>query len=131
MDNDHGSSNNSNSNSNNHSHNRGRGGGGGGRGRGSSADFPSSSARSLRRREVTLSKVSIYIVFVFVFCHSVRLVPNLYELYATYIKEVRRGGEGRAMYYNQVDPCGQPGLPNQYLAPPQRRTNGYATSGNK
>ena len=52
-------------------------------------ESPSSSARSLRRREVTLSKVSIYIVFVFVFCHSVRLVPNLYELYATYIKEVR------------------------------------------
>ncbi len=55
---------------------------------GGNSSSSSSKAGSLRKREVALSKVSIYIVFVFVFCHSVRLIPNLYELYATYIKPV-------------------------------------------
>eukprot|EP00095_Tigriopus_kingsejongensis_P007902 snap_masked-scaffold132_size323655-processed-gene-1.0 protein:Tk07902 transcript:snap_masked-scaffold132_size323655-processed-gene-1.0-mRNA-1 annotation:"solute carrier family 12 member 9" len=41
-------------------------------------------ATSLRKREVTLSKVSIYIVFVFLFCHSVRIIPNTFELISTY-----------------------------------------------
>ena len=41
-------------------------------------------ATTLRKREVTLSKISIYIVFVFLFCHSVRIVPNGFELAQTY-----------------------------------------------
>ena len=58
------------------------------------ADPPSSSpndggkfenkATSLRKREVVLSKISCYIVFVFLFCHSVRIVPNIYEMVTTY-----------------------------------------------
>ena len=43
-------------------------------------------ATSLRKREVILSKISIYIVFVFLFCHSVRIVPNIYEMICTYTK---------------------------------------------
>merc|ERR1719499_739678 len=43
-------------------------------------------ASSLRRREVILSRISIYIAFVFLFCHSVRVVPNAYELVTTYTK---------------------------------------------
>ena len=43
-------------------------------------------ATSLRKREVTLSKISIYITFVFLFCHSVRIIPNGYELIYTYTR---------------------------------------------
>ena len=49
----------------------------------SCSKLPSSStnkATSLRRREVVLSRISIYIVFVFLFCHSIRIIPNLYEM---------------------------------------------------
>ena len=41
-------------------------------------------ATSLRKREVVLSKISCYIVFVFLFCHSVRIIPNIYEMVTTY-----------------------------------------------
>jgi len=44
-------------------------------------------ATSLRKREVILSKISIYIVFVFLFCHSLRIIPNMYEMIQTYTKE--------------------------------------------
>jgi len=37
-----------------------------------------------RRREVLLSKISLYIVYMFVCCHSVRLIPTVYELDWTY-----------------------------------------------
>lgn len=50
------------------------------------AGAPNNKATSLRKREVTLSKVSIYIVFVFLFCHSVRIIPNTYEMVFTYIQ---------------------------------------------
>ena len=43
-------------------------------------------ATSLRKREVILSKISIYIVFVFLFCHSLRIIPNMYEMIQTYTK---------------------------------------------
>jgi hypothetical protein len=43
-------------------------------------------ATSLRKREVILSRISIYIVFVFLFCHSVRIIPNAYEMISTYTK---------------------------------------------
>ena len=33
-----------------------------------------------------LSKISIYIVFVFLFCHSLRIIPNMYEMIQTYTK---------------------------------------------
>lgn len=51
------------------------------------AGAPNNKATSLRKREVTLSKVSIYIVFVFLFCHSVRIIPNTYEMVFTYIQD--------------------------------------------
>ena len=47
-------------------------------------------ATSLRKREVILSRISIYIVFVFLFCHSVRIVPNIYEMICTYTKVSHR-----------------------------------------
>ena len=37
-----------------------------------------------RRRELALAKVSLYIVFVMLLCHSVRLIPNTYEMIQTY-----------------------------------------------
>ena len=43
-------------------------------------------ATSLRKREVVLSRISFYIVFVFLFCHSLRIVPNLYEMIHTQVK---------------------------------------------
>ena len=43
-------------------------------------------ATSLRKREVILSRISIYIVFVFLFCHSLRIIPNVYEMICTYTK---------------------------------------------
>eukprot|EP00095_Tigriopus_kingsejongensis_P005175 maker-scaffold237_size242172-snap-gene-1.31 protein:Tk05175 transcript:maker-scaffold237_size242172-snap-gene-1.31-mRNA-1 annotation:"fmrfamide receptor" len=46
-----------------------------------------SSANTPRRREVQLSKISIYIVFMFVICHSVRLIPNTYEMAYTYSQD--------------------------------------------
>lgn len=36
-----------------------------------------------RKREVLLSRISIYIVFMFVICHSVRLIPNTFEMIFT------------------------------------------------
>ena len=50
------------------------------------AQLTKNKATSLRKREVILSKISIYIVFVFLFCHSVRIVPNIYEMICTYTK---------------------------------------------
>ena len=47
-------------------------------------------ATMLRRREVALARISIYIVFVFLLCHSVRIVPNTYEMITTYT-EVKPG----------------------------------------
>ena len=38
----------------------------------------------LRRREVVLAKISLYMVFVLLLCHSVKIFPNLYEMYLTY-----------------------------------------------
>ena len=37
-------------------------------------------ALNQRRREITLAKVSLAIVFVFILCHSVKWIPNIYEL---------------------------------------------------
>ena len=39
----------------------------------------------LRRREVVLAKISLYMVFVFLICHSVKIVPNVYEMVQTYL----------------------------------------------
>ncbi len=47
---------------------------------------PLNKATSLRKREVILSRISIYIVFVFLFCHSLRIIPNVYEMICTYTK---------------------------------------------
>ncbi len=43
-------------------------------------------ATSLRRREVTLARISLYIVFVFFICHTVRLLPNTFEMIQTYME---------------------------------------------
>ena len=39
---------------------------------------------SVRRREVVLARISLSIVFVFLVCHSVKLIPNAYEMVQTY-----------------------------------------------
>ena len=42
----------------------------------------------LRKKEVVLAKISLYMVFVFLICHSVKIVPNIFEMVQTYY-EVR------------------------------------------
>ena len=44
----------------------------------------SSNGISIRKREVVLAKISLYIVFVMLICHTVRLIPNTYEMVETY-----------------------------------------------
>merc|ERR1712062_299249 len=39
----------------------------------------------LRKREVTISMINIYIVIIMVSCHSVRIIPNLYEIYSFFL----------------------------------------------
>ena len=46
----------------------------------------SGNAGDLRRREVVLAKISLYMVFVFLICHSVKIVPNIYEMVQTYLE---------------------------------------------
>ena len=58
----------------------------------SSSAVTSGNAGDLRRREVVLAKISLYMVFVFLICHSVKIVPNIYEMVQTYL-EVRRFSE--------------------------------------
>ena len=41
---------------------------------------PSGTNDSNRRKEIVLSKVSLAIVFVFIVCHSIKWIPNIYEL---------------------------------------------------
>ncbi len=53
-------------------------------------------ATNLRKREVVLSRISIYIVFVFLLCHSVRIIPNGYEMFTTYIKVSLRSRQNSA-----------------------------------
>ena len=53
-------------------------------------------ASSLRKREVTLSRISIYIAFVFLFCHSIRIIPNIYELITTYTQVGKKKAAARA-----------------------------------
>ena len=45
----------------------------------------------VRKREVLISKVSIYIVIIIVLCHSVRLIPTIWEISQTFLEadEVR------------------------------------------
>ena len=38
----------------------------------------------LRKKEVVLAKISLYMVFVFLICHSVKIVPNIFEMVQTY-----------------------------------------------
>ena len=40
-----------------------------------------------KKKDVLLAKISLVIVFVFVVCHSVRWVPNVYELYLVGVKD--------------------------------------------
>ena len=45
---------------------------------------------SARQREVALARVSIYIVVVFLICHTVRIIPNSFEMVQTFIHKVRK-----------------------------------------
>jgi hypothetical protein len=55
-------------------------------GGGTNNSIVSTNANSdLRRREVVLAKISLYMVFVFLICHSVKIVPNIYEMVQTYL----------------------------------------------
>ena len=36
--------------------------------------------KTMRKREVLLSRISLYIVIIIVSCHTVRIVPNVWEI---------------------------------------------------
>jgi hypothetical protein len=36
--------------------------------------------QKLRKKDVGMAKVSLVIVFIFIICHSVKWIPNIYEL---------------------------------------------------
>ena len=44
--------------------------------------------KTLRKREVQLSRISVYIVVVIVTCHTIRIVPNTWEISQTFIGEI-------------------------------------------
>jgi hypothetical protein len=39
----------------------------------------------MRDKEVAMAKVSLLIVIIFLICHSIRIVPNTYEMVQTYM----------------------------------------------
>ena len=39
--------------------------------------------KNVRRREVLLSRISVYIVVLMVSCHTVRIIPNIWEILQT------------------------------------------------
>jgi hypothetical protein len=39
--------------------------------------------KNVRKREVLLSRVSVYIVVLMVSCHTVRIIPNIWEIVQT------------------------------------------------
>ena len=41
----------------------------------------------IRKREVLVSKVSMYIVIIIVLCHSVRLIPTIWEISRTFLEK--------------------------------------------
>ena len=38
----------------------------------------------IRKREVVISRVSVYIVVILVSCHTVRIIPNIWEIAQTF-----------------------------------------------
>ena len=61
------------------------------------------SQRILRKREVTLSRINIYIVYIIVSCHTVRIIPNAWEI-------VHRWDHSLSLKYCEL-------LPQNYEAP--------------
>ena len=55
---------------------------------GNSSIVSGQASSDLRKKEVVLAKISLYMVFVFLICHSVKIVPNIFEMVQTYY-EVR------------------------------------------
>ena len=48
--------------------------------------------KSIRKREVLLSRISVYIVVLMVSCHTVRIVPTIWEIVQTLTMETEVGG---------------------------------------
>ena len=48
----------------------------------------------LRKKDVSMAKVSLAIVFVFIVCHSVKWIPNIYELSQVSFCEVLESSPG-------------------------------------
>ena len=51
---------------------------------GNSSIVSGQASSDLRKKEVVLAKISLYMVFVFLICHSVKIVPNIFEMVQTY-----------------------------------------------
>jgi len=49
----------------------------------------------IRKREVVISRVSVYIVVIIVSCHTIRIVPNMWEIAQTFNRE----DGGKAFYW--------------------------------
>ena len=43
----------------------------------------------MRKREVLLSLVSVYIVVLMVSCHTVRIIPNIWEIVQTFNMDIK------------------------------------------
>ena len=48
--------------------------------------------KSIRKREVLLSRISVYIVVLMVSCHTVRIVPTIWEIVQTLTTDTEVGG---------------------------------------
>ena len=48
--------------------------------------------RNIRKREVLLSRISVYIVVLMVSCHTVRIIPTIWEIVQTLTKDAENQG---------------------------------------
>ena len=48
--------------------------------------------RNIRKREVLLSRISVYIVVLMVSCHTVRIIPTIWEIVQTLTRDTETQG---------------------------------------
>jgi hypothetical protein len=70
--------------------------------------------RNVRKREVLLARISVYIVMLMVVCHSVRIIPTVWEIVQTLTMDTETQVEDRQETYVMIfsvcrTSTGQPG----------------------
>ena len=53
----------------------------------------------IRKREVVISRVSVYIVVILVSCHTIRIIPNVWEIVQTFTKGKNGSKVNNCIYY--------------------------------